>query len=93
MGIQVESTIIIEETGHRRIHRIVSDYDGIAYDAGFAMQIGDTSCRVDCIQGEGEVVLVRADANTNLLYTKTEIPMVKYQIYKGENFIETKVIY
>lgn len=93
MGIQVESTIIIEETGHRRIHRIVSDYDGIAYGAGFAMQIGDTSCRVDCIQGEGEVVLVRADANTNLLYTKTEIPMVKYQIHKGENFIETKVIY
>lgn len=40
-------------------------------------------------KGKGEVLL--ADPNTNLLYTKTAIPMIKYQIQTGSSFFRTYV--
>ncbi len=93
MGIKVHSEIIPEKTGHRRIHTIISDYDCVAYDAGFAMPVGKRTCKVLKLQGEGEELVLRAEPNTNLLHSKTDIPVVKYIIKKGENIIETKVEY
>ncbi len=92
-GIHVHSEIIPNEDGHRRVHTIISDYDCIAYDAGFAVPIGDTSCTVESIQGNGETLLLRADPNTNLLHSKTDIPVAKYHINKGTTIIETQVSY
>lgn len=44
MGIQVHSEIIPTYTGHMRKHIIKSDCECIAYDSGFAVEIGDRSC-------------------------------------------------
>lgn len=59
-------------------------------DKGWA-QAGnrDSFCRVEAAHGEGHVIL--ADPNTNLLYPKTAIPAVKYQIVKGEQELVTIV--
>lgn len=93
VGIRVHSEIIPCDEGHRRRHVIESDYDCVAYDSGFAMKLEDDSCTVSCMQGDGEELLLRADPNTNLLHSKTNIPTVKYKIHKGTNIIETKVVY
>lgn len=44
---------------------------------------------VDSKQPTGEVII--ADPNTNLLYTKTAIPAVRYDINKGEQKLITRV--
>lgn len=93
MGIQVNSEIIPTDKGHIRKHTIKSDYDCIAYDSGFAVEIGDSSCTVRAIQGDDEALMLRVDPNTNLLRPKTDIPTVKYIIKKGTNELETEVCY
>lgn len=93
MGIKVHSEIIPEGQGHRRIHKIESEYDCVAYDAGFAVKVGDDSCTVKCVQGNGLELVLRADPNTNLIHSKTDIPVVKYVIKKGTNIVETQVMY
>lgn len=93
VGIQITSEIIPTDKGHIRKHTIKSDYDCIAYDSGFAAEIGGSSCAVRAIQGDGEVLMLRVDPNTNLLRPKTDIPTVKYIIKKGTNEIETEVCY
>ena len=40
--------------------------------------------------GKGHIII--ADPNTNLLYTKTAIPSVKYQIRKGEQELVTRIL-
>ena len=92
-GIQVHSEIVPTDKGHIRKHIIKSEYDCIAYDSGFALEIGDISCTVRTMQGEGEAMTLRADPNTNLIHTKTDIPTVKSIIKKGTNEIETEVCY
>lgn len=49
MGIEVETTIIPTETGHKRIHRISSEYDCTAYDSGFAVS------SMDCDECKAEI--------------------------------------
>lgn len=93
VGINVHSEIIPNENGHIRKHIIESDYDCVAYDSGFAVKVGDNSCTVKSIEGNGEAVLQRVDPNTNLIHSKTDIPTVKYKIAKGRNVIETEVCY
>lgn len=94
-GIEVETTIIPEAYGHRRIHKITSIYDCVAYDAGFSIPMdpaeGHYECRVSSIQGDGVATTLKPDPNTNLLFSKTWIPMVTYQIHTGVNVLETKV--
>ena len=92
-GIQVHSEIIPTDTGHIRKHIIKSEYDCIAYDSGFAVEKGDSSCTVRAVQGGGEALLLGVDPNTNLLHPKTDIPTVKYTIKKGTNEIETEIYY
>ncbi len=114
-GIEVETTIIPEEKGHRRIHKITSDRECVAYDCGFSVNRGDfvpvgynshvgatyalsgnenSYCRVEA-EGEaqngamGEIII--PDPNLNLLYTKTAIPAVKYNIQAETQTLITKV--
>lgn len=44
-------------------------------------------------KGEGKEEGKRPDPNTNLLWSKTVIPVAEYNIHKGRNELETEVIY
>ena len=93
-GIRVQSEICPAREGHKRIHVIESEYECIAYDAGFALPLGEEEgCEVRCLLGGGEPMLVKPDPNTNLIHSKTVIPVVRYEIKKGINKIETEVLY
>ena len=104
--IKVETRVIITDTGHKRIHKINSPYDCKAYDFGFAIASRDcdnvkteegddfayahndfSGCRVT--GGKGRVLGV--SPNTNIMYNKTVIPMVEFEIKKGETIIETEI--
>ncbi len=51
-----------------------------------------SNCKVVSVQGNGIGEIIAAEPNTNLIYSKTKIPAVKYKLHKGENIIETEVI-
>jgi hypothetical protein len=93
-GIQVHSEIIPFKEGHRRIHTITSEYECKAYDAGFALPISEPDgCRLRSLKGDGNTIRIKPDPNTNLIHSKTVIPMAEYHIQKGMNKIETEVLY
>lgn len=93
-GIEVHSQILPAKGGHRRIHRVKSEYRCKAYDAGFALPSDQPEgCRVTCLSGHGTVRIKGVDPNTNLICPKTVIPAVEYEIYPGENLLETLVEY
>jgi len=93
-GIQVHTEIIPSEEGHIRIHSIESEYECKAYDAGFAVPMSDLEgCKVRSLKGNGSFHLLKADPNTNLLYSRSMIPVIEYQIRKGTNTIETEVTF
>ncbi|HIU74458.1 MAG TPA: DUF2264 domain-containing protein [Candidatus Pelethocola excrementipullorum] len=93
-GIQVHTEIIPTPNGHKRIHIVDSNYDCKAYDAGFALPLGSPEgCVVRCLQGEGSEKLLKPDPNTNLIHSKTVIPVVEYEIHRGKNMLETEVQY
>lgn len=93
-GIQVHSEIIPVSEGHKRLHTIESEYECTAYDAGFALPIEKPEgCTVRSLTGEGVFCMLKPDPNTNLVCSKTVIPMVEYHIKKGKNVIETEVLY
>ena len=45
------------------------------------------------VKGDGNAEVLIPDPNTNLLYPKTSIPMVVYEIKKGKQTISTEVSY
>jgi hypothetical protein len=93
-GIQVHTEIIPTEDGHRRIHSIESEYECKAYDAGFALPIEKPEgCIVRSLAGDGVFQMLRPDPNTNLICSKTVIPMAVYHIKRGSSVIETEVLY
>ena len=108
-GIQVKTTIRPTQKGHLRIHEIESDKDCKAYDCGFALSTDDRRPFVReaeenrafvknetgyCeVKGDGNAEVLIPDPNTNLLYPKTSIPMVVYEIKKGKQTISTEVSY
>jgi hypothetical protein len=49
-------------------------------------------CAVESIKGGGIGYIIHAAPNTNLMYSKTVIPCVKYAIPAGESILETSVI-
>lgn len=86
--------IIPTRTGHRRVHIVESEYECEAYDAGFAVPVEETDgCTVHILQGEGEISTIKPDPNTNLICTKTLIPVAVYHIKKGKNVLETEFCY
>lgn len=93
-GIEVHTEIIPTDTGHIRKHTVTSEYECVAYDAGFALPLSDPDgCSVRIRKGEGKEEGKRPDPNTNLLWSKTVIPVAEYNIHKGRNELETEVIY
>lgn len=53
----------------------------------------DGYCTVESLEGDGEGKLLIPDPNTNLMYSKTTIPMAVYHIHKGTQIIKTRVAY
>lgn len=105
-GIDVETAIIPFIGGHKRIHKIVTDYDCTLYDCGFAVAARDED-NVKCIEEDdfcivqndfskctvrgGKGFVINAAPNTNLLYNKTKIPSVRFELKKGAYVVETVV--
>ena len=50
-----------------------------------------SSCRVSARRGEGKGEVITASPNTNMLYTKTWIPTVRYSVPAGVTEIETEI--
>lgn len=50
-------------------------------------------CRVTALKGNGSGKLLIPDPNTNLMHSKTTIPMVVYDIKRGVQIIRTEVAY
>lgn len=93
-GINVRSEIIPTKEGHRRIHTIDSQYECKVYDSGFALPLEKPEgCSVRSLAGEGVAQMLYPTPNTNLVNSKTVIPMVVYNIKIGRNLIETEVLY
>lgn len=93
-GIQVYTEIIPTKEGHRRHHTIESQYECKAYDTGFALPLEKPEgCTLRSLVGQGIFQMLKPDPNTNLICSKTVIPMVVYDIKKGINIIETEVLY
>lgn len=106
-GIIVETTIVPDENGHTRYHKITSEVECYAYDTGFAVACRDEDMaeqKIDggtatiqnvfsvcTVSGSGEAVVLDNSPNTNLLYRKTKMPAVKYFIRRGETNIVTRV--
>lgn len=101
-GIEVETRVEPCARGHVRRHVVTSSMDCEAYDCGFAvpgdyhectLEDVERACRVRA-RGEkdGEPVLVRPEANTNLMCGKTLIPAVRYRIGVGETRLVTEVL-
>ncbi|MBQ8826012.1 MAG: DUF2264 domain-containing protein [Oscillospiraceae bacterium] len=106
-GITVETTIIPDENGHTRHHKIISEIECTAYDTGFSVAcrdddraeqktIGNTAYAENVfskcsVSGDGEAVVLYTSPNTNILYRKTMMPAVKYTVCKGETTITTRV--
>ena len=93
-GIKVETTLIPIEGGHIRRHKVTSDYDCIARDAGFSVSCVDGA---ECTSFESNGVVtpevVSFHPNTSLVYQKTATPFVSYKIKKGITELETIVKY
>jgi hypothetical protein len=97
-GIEVYTRIIPTKNGHIRVHGITSSYDCVVHDAGFAVPMinekGDMKgygCRVTSLEGDGVIEDLIPEPNTNLLFSKTVIPMATYQIKKGNTIIKTQI--
>ncbi len=116
-GITVETTIIPNENGHERTHKITSQVECEAFDCGFAINMYDggrgdsnsgkfasgeegntsfarnivSSCRVSSMTNDGEGRVIVAGPNTNILYPKTVIPAIRYQIKAGKQEINTRI--
>ena len=88
-GITVKTSIIPTVDGHIRKHIVNSDIDCVAYDCGFAT----CSENEGDIKGAGEFVTINCQPNTNLLNPRTKMKAIRYEIKKGINQLETKIIY
>ncbi|MBP1559747.1 MAG: DUF2264 domain-containing protein [Oscillospiraceae bacterium] len=106
-GIIVETTIVPDENGHTRYHKVTSEVECYAYDTGFAVACRDEDMAeqktdggtatvenvfsVCTVSGSGEAVVLDNSPNTNVLYRKTKMPAVKYFIPRGKTNIVTRV--
>lgn len=86
-GIIVETILIPTEDGHIRRHTITSDFEVEAYDCSFATK--EQKCKVT----GGEEITISAMPASSLMFSKTDIQAVKYQIPVGRIELETVVVY
>lgn len=54
---------------------------------------GEGFCRVECKSGDGSGMVLHADPNTNMMVSKTVIPLIAYSIEPGVMKIETGVYF
>ena len=100
-GIDVVTEIVPVADGHLRRHQVTSSIECMAFDAGFAipgdyhrveLADADSVCRVEVAGSvDGERVLLRPEANTNISCGKTVIPAVRYAIGVGTSELTTRV--
>ena len=57
------------------------------------MKNSDSYCSVESLEGNGQGKVLIPDPNTNLVHSKTRIPMCVYKIAKGTQTIRTLVTY
>lgn len=106
-GINVTTEIAPNECGHIRTHTIISEFDCVAYDCGFAVSSADSDCCEmqtsaegasaknnfsSCAVIGGDGHIISAAPNTNLMHSKTVIPSARYAIEKGKTIIKTTII-
>lgn len=58
-----------------------------------AVKNQDGYCTVESLKGNGKGEILIPDPNTNLMHSKTRIPMSVYEIQKGEQILQTYVKY
>lgn len=106
-GIEVETILIPEEYGYRRKHRITSRVYCQAYDCGFSYpdcqketvsrceghkaEVRDLWGSSSISSEQGTPIITDCAPNTNLIFPKTRIPAIEYQIVPGVTEIEARV--
>lgn len=105
-GIDVITTLVPIENGHRRTHVIKSTLECIAYDSGFAYPVGmkmmseqtpeyarivDDHGYSQIASGDGRSYCYRTAPNTNIIYPLTGIPSIEYTIRQGEQIVTSEV--
>ena len=88
-GIRVTTCLTPTDEGHIRTHTVESDIECVAFDCGFSGP--EDGC--GSVQGDGEVIVVPCESNTNLIHPYSYMQTVKYLIPKGTVKLSTNVIY
>ncbi len=70
-GITVETTVIPTEKGHKRIHRINSEFECMAYDCGYAVSNSD-SAMLDSRVEDGVCVMENKSAYSSIAVMGTQ---------------------
>lgn len=107
-GIVVETTITPTKSGHIRKHNITSNRNCQAYDCGFSvaanlsdqfqtgakegMSFVENKQCCCIVKGDGNGIIITADPNTNILYSKTLLPAIQYEIMQGTQEITTEIV-
>ena len=68
-------------------------FERTARGAEASVRNGDGYCMVRSSKGDGKGEILIPDPNTNLMNSKTTIPMAVYQIHQGIQIIQTEVKY
>lgn len=71
----------------------MAGFEEKAEDTQAEVSYGEGFCRVECIAGDGRGMVLHADPNTNMMVSKTMIPLVAYSINKGVTKLETGVYF
>lgn len=101
-GVEVQTEVTpCAGGGHVRTHKICSSIACEAFDCGFAVPSDyhelvladvERTCRVRAVGPHpGEPILIKPEANTNIICGKTLIPAVHYQIPAGRVELITSV--
>lgn len=108
-GITVRTRIEPTAAGHIRTHTVESAFDCTAYDCGFALPAEGSVqqaagalahvreqggfCALRSLAGDGRGEILIPHPNTNLICSKTAIPMIVYTIPCGKCVLRTEISY
>lgn len=101
--INIRSIVIPRNSHFIRLHIIESIIECDCYETGFAIQENNISRRQNafqttiynkhlyssmaCLQGQGDLLTIENECNSNIYYKHTIMPSIKYRINKGINVI------
>lgn len=111
IGIEVETTLIPNEKGHVRIHKIISDRECKAYECGFSisnldmekvkeetgdgfvsLENGYSKVEIHAAGQKGQGMVFGAFPNSHLVYQRTKIPALVYEVKVGRTQLESRII-